>query len=115
MKKTRLVLVLFILLGLAAALYAQEAAQTGEQLFVKNCSPCHPNGGNILNNQKTLFRKDREANGIKTAADIVGKMRNPGAFDFHPNKWSGMKVFDEKTLSQEDAEKIAEYIVRTFN
>jgi cytochrome c6 len=115
MKTIRLVLVLFILLGFAAALYAQEAAQTGEALFRKNCSPCHPDGGNILNTRKTLHKKDREANNINTAAAIVRKMRNPGAFDFHPSKWSGMKVFDEKTLSDKDADKIAEYIIRTFN
>jgi mono/diheme cytochrome c family protein len=115
MKTARLILVLFILLGFSVAILAQEATQTGEELFKQNCSPCHPNGGNIFNKQKTLSKKDREANKINNAADIVRKMRNPGAFDFHPNQWSGMKVFDRKTLSDKDAEEIAKYVIATFN
>jgi mono/diheme cytochrome c family protein len=67
-----------------------------------------------LNREKTLSAKDRAENNILTADDIVKKMRNPGAFNFHPNKWSGMKIFDEKTLSDADAKKIADYIVKAF-
>lgn len=115
MKTPRLFLVLLMLFGFAASLFAGDAQQTGESLFKQNCSPCHPDGGNILNKDKTLSKKDREMNNIKTAEDIVKKMRNPGAFDFHPSKWSGMKIFDEKKLSDEDASKIAEYILKTFN
>ncbi len=115
MKAARLFMVLFLLLGFTAALFAEDAGQTGETLFRKNCSACHPDGGNIFNKQKTLSKKDREMNKIYTADDIVKKMRNPGAFDFHPNKWSGMKVFDEQKLSDTDAGKIAQYILRTFN
>ncbi len=115
MKTARLFLVLLVLLGFAVALFAGEAEQTGEALFKQNCSPCHPDGSNIFNKSKTLFKKDREMNNIKTADDIVKKMRNPGAFDFHPSQWSGMKVFDETKLSDRDARKIAEYILKTFN
>jgi cytochrome c6 len=115
MKTMRLLFVLLMLLGFVAAPFAEEADQTGEALFKKNCAPCHQDGGNILNKQKTLFKKDLEANKIYTAGDIVTKMRNPGAFDFHPNKWSNMTVFDDKKLSDEDARKIAEYIIKTFN
>ncbi len=115
MKTARLLLILSLLLGLAAALSAEEAQKTGEALFKQNCSPCHPDGGNILNKEKTLSKKDREMNNIRTADDIVKKMRNPGAFDFHPNQWSGMKIFDDKKLSDEDARNIAEYVLKTFN
>lgn len=115
MKTARSVLALLMLVGFAGALFAEEAQQTGEALFKHNCSPCHPDGGNIFNKEKTLSKKDREMNNIKTADDIVKKMRNPGAFDFHPNKWSGMKMFDEKKLPESDAIKIAEYIIKTFN
>lgn len=72
---------------------------------MQNCSTCHPNGDNTVNPQKPLHKKEREANGVKTAADIVGKMRNPGP---------GMTKFDEKTISDEDAQKIAEYVLKTF-
>lgn len=115
MKVFRLFLLLFLFLGFAATLFAGDVEQGGEALFRKNCAACHPDGGNIFNKQKTLSKKDREMNKIYTADDIVKKMRNPGAFDFHPNQWSGMKVFDERKLSDADARKIAEYIIRTFN
>ncbi len=81
------------------------AEQTGEALFKQNCSVCHVNGDNIVNPQKPLHKKEREANGVKTAADIIKRMRNPGP---------GMTKFDEKTISNKDAHKIAEYILKTF-
>ena len=115
MKTVRLFLALLMLVGFAVALSAEEAQQSGEALFKQNCSSCHPEGGNIFDRDKTLSKKDREMNNIKTADDIVKKMRNPGAFDFHPNQWSGMKIFDEKKLSDGDARKIAEYVIKTFN
>ncbi len=83
-----------------------EGGKSGEVLFQQHCSPCHPDGGNNINPQKTLHKKDREANGVKTAEDIIGKMRNPGP---------GMTKFDEKTLPDADAKAIAEYALKTFN
>ncbi|MCL5023678.1 MAG: c-type cytochrome [Nitrospirae bacterium] len=80
-------------------------AKDGEALFKQHCSPCHPDGGNTVNPQKTLHKKDREANGVKSAPDIIGKMRNPGP---------GMTKFDEKTLPDKDAQAIAEYVLKTF-
>lgn len=77
----------------------------GKKEFQEHCAVCHVNGGNIVNPAKTLSRKDREANGVKTAADIVGKMRNPGA---------GMTMFDKKTVSDKEARAIADYIIKTF-
>ena len=84
---------------------AMGAEQTGEALFKQNCSVCHVDGGNIVTAQKPLHKKEREANGVKTAADIIKLMRNPGP---------GMTTFDVKTLSNKDAHKIAEYILKTF-
>ncbi len=81
------------------------ASPSGEELFKQNCSVCHVNGGNIINPQKTLQKKDREANNIKTVNDIIRIVRNPGP---------GMTKFDEKTVSNKDAHKIAEYILKTF-
>jgi cytochrome c6 len=77
----------------------------GETLFQENCSPCHPDGGNIINPAFTLHKKDREAHGVMTAKDIMGKMRNPGP---------GMTKFDKETISDKDAKAIAEYIMKTF-
>jgi cytochrome c6 len=91
------------------------AENTGESLFKNNCSPCHPEGDNILNRKKTLHKADREANGIITAEDIVKKMRNPGPVPTHPQDWAGMKMFDKDKISDDDAMKIADYILSTFN
>ncbi|MCL4492757.1 MAG: c-type cytochrome [Nitrospirae bacterium] len=87
--------------------FAEKAVKgkSGEELFKTHCSVCHPSGGNIINPRKTLRKGDREANSVKTPADIVGKMRNPGP---------GMTRFDKKTIPDADAKKIADYIVNTF-
>ncbi len=84
---------------------ARGADQSGEALFKQHCVICHVDGGNIVNAQKTLHKKDREANNVKTVADILKIARNPGP---------GMTKFDKKTLSDKDARKIAEYILKTF-
>lgn len=95
------------LCSFAAAGYGAESKKekVGEELFKKHCAVCHPDGGNIINSKKTLHKKDMEANGIKSARDIIGKMRNPGP---------GMNKFDEKTISDKEAKEIAEYILKTF-
>jgi cytochrome c6 len=79
--------------------------QDGEVEFKEKCAACHANGGNLINSAKTLSKADREKNGIKTAKDIVKIMRNPG---------QGMTTFDESTLPEKEAGKIAEYIIKTF-
>jgi len=78
---------------------------SGEAGFKENCAACHADGGNIINPDKTLSKKDRERNGIRTAKDIVKVMRNPTG---------EMTAFDEKTLPENEAQKIAEYIIATF-
>jgi cytochrome c6 len=81
------------------------ASPEGKELFEKKCAVCHPGAGNIINPEKTLHQKTREANGVKTVNDIVAKMRKPG---------SGMTTFDEKSLPDAEARAIAEYIQATF-
>lgn len=101
------VLALFVLLTVCFIPLGCLAKETGEgeSLFKQHCSVCHLDGGNIINPQKTLHKKDREANKVKTAQDIINKMRNPGP---------GMSTFDEKMISDKDAKEIAEYILKTF-
>jgi len=41
-------------------------------------------------------------------------MRNPGPAPTHPQEWSGMKMFDKDKISDEDALKIANYVLETF-
>ncbi len=77
----------------------------GKKEFEKHCAVCHPNGGNTINAQKPLTGKALKANGIKSAKDIIGKMRNPGP---------GMTKFDEKTISNKEAKAIADYVMKAF-
>lgn len=78
---------------------------SGEASFKKYCVACHSGGGNIIRPAKTLHRKDREANGVKTAADIVRLLRNPGP---------GMSKFDEKSVPEAEAKAIADYVIDAF-
>ena len=77
----------------------------GKKEFEEHCAACHKDGGNIVTPTKTLSKKDREANGVKSAKDIIAKMRKPGP---------GMTAFDSKTISDKDAKAIAGYILKTF-
>lgn len=107
MKKIVISLVLvFVVCGMTVPAGAvSKDAPSGEALFIANCKVCHPDGGNIINPAKTLHKKDRAANSIKTADDIIKTMRNPGP---------GMTKFDEKMISNSNAKAIAEYILKTF-
>ena len=77
----------------------------GAREFKEHCAVCHPDGKNIVNPKKTLARKDREANGIKSAKDIINNMRKPGP---------GMTAFDAKAISDKEAKAIADYVLKTF-
>ena len=79
--------------------------KTGEAKFKEHCAICHPDGSNIMNPKKTLSRTDREMHNIRTSADIVKLLRNPGP---------GMTTFDKKALSDKDAKLIADYVISTF-
>ena len=92
-------------LGGLLAVPAHAAKAKGETEFKKHCAVCHPNGGNIIKADKTLSRKDREKNGLKSATDIVTYMRSPGP---------GMTAFDQKALPDKEAKEIATYIITTF-
>jgi cytochrome c6 len=75
------------------------AAETGgEAIFKAKCAACHPDGGNIINPKETL-------KGIKDAKKITKKIRQGGG---------GMTAFDAKTVSDADAKKVADYIIKTF-
>ena len=113
----RMILFLAVFLSLflvSLPVKGSSAEDSGESLFKDNCSPCHPDGDNILNRKKTLHKADREANNILTAGDIVKKMRNPGPVSTHPQDWAGMSMFDKYKITDENALKIANYILKTF-
>lgn len=111
MKMKKAVLCAVSMLGVVCLQNSASASEVPGQnksaaLYKQHCAVCHPDGGNIVNPKKTLHKKDREANQIKSTKDIVRLLRNPGP---------GMIKFDEKTISNKEAEELAEYIVKTFS
>ncbi len=101
MKKHLAITATFVATLTATSLFAA----SGEELFKKHCSACHPDGGNVVNPKKSLSRKDREKHGMKDASSLVKSMRNPGP---------GMARFDKNTLPDKDAKAVADYILKTF-
>ena len=99
------VLVTLLLLCGGTGTAKESSKKSGEALFKQHCVICHPDGGNIINPQKTLHKKNLESNKIRNAGDIVKTMRNPGP---------GMTKFDEKMIPDKEAKEIAEYILKTF-
>ena len=102
MKRSVFSVAVFLLLALSA--YG-EGQQDGKADFDMFCSGCHPQGGNALNPAKTLRKMEREANGVRNAADIVRIMRKPGA---------GMRAYTRDDIPDKRAKAIAEYILATF-
>ena len=108
MKKILLVLSLFSVLGLfGATVFAEKPSSVslGESEYKEHCAVCHPNGDNIINQKKSLHKRDLEMNKIMTETDIVKLIRNPGP---------GMTKFDNKTITDKEARAIAQYILKTF-
>jgi len=99
------VLVVCLQISAASAVEQSAKAQPGEKLFTQQCAACHPQGGNIINPQKSLSKKILAANTIKTEEDIIKIMRN-GA--------PGMTKFDANAITDADAKMIARYILSTF-
>jgi len=91
--------------GAAAPVARTAMAPSGEASFKKYCAGCHAGGGNVLRAEKTLHRKDLEANGVRTPADIVHILRDPGP---------GMPKFDEQSVPDAEARAIAEYVMGAF-
>ena len=81
------------------------AEKKGEAIFKEKCAVCHPDGGNIMKADKSLKKADLAKYRIKSEADLVKYLRNPGP---------GMTKFDAKTLPDKDAKEVAEYILKTF-
>src|SRR6266568_976695 len=93
----------FMTLGLAAPLTAADGP-SGEEVFKARCATCHRGGGNIIRKDKTLNRKDMEANNIRSEEEIVKLIRTPGP---------GMPKLDEKSLPDGEARAVARYILET--
>ena len=83
----------------------EQPSVTGEQLFLRHCSGCHPQGRNLLYPQKDLRRLTLTANGLTTPQAVVKIMRTPG---------QGMPTFDSRALPDFQALRIATYLLEAF-
>jgi len=102
---TKLIALLAALLAVNGTSAVLAASPEAASAFEANCDECHPGGRNVITPAKDLRLLTLRANGIKSAQDIVAKMRNPGP---------GMTRFDPKDLPDTEALAIAEYILATF-
>lgn len=91
---------------LAAVQTVHAAERSGKELYQTYCSSCNPDGGNVIKPERNLHRLSREAFGIRTARDVVARMRKPAG--------PQMPRFDRSYLSDGDAQRIGEYVVTTF-
>jgi cytochrome c6 len=109
MKKRLIAVVAMLTLGLFATAGLADTKKgekiDGKKEFLEHCVVCHKDGGNIVTPAKTLSKKDRTANGVKSTKDITKLIRKPGP---------GMTAFDSKTISDKEAKAIADYILKTF-
>jgi cytochrome c6 len=87
------------------AISTPESGRDGEALFKQYCAPCHPNGGNVNDPDRTLYGSALKSNHITTPEDIVRIMRRP---------LSRMIRFDAATISDRDARVIAEFVLKNF-
>ncbi|MGA7827625.1 MAG: c-type cytochrome [Geobacteraceae bacterium] len=99
-------LIVLVLTALVATLFTGCSANSGQKLFAMHCSGCHPNGSNTIHPSKTLKAAALQANMITSPEDIVDKMRNPGP---------GMPRFTEVMIPNNQAMKIARYVMNTFH
>lgn len=83
---------------------AGEAYSVGRQIFIKRCSGCHVNGGNILYPNLPL----RSAPQLASFDEFLAFIRNPHL----PNGEKGpMPVFTPGKLSDAEARKLYEYVL----
>jgi cytochrome c6 len=83
----------------------QQQLNRGEELFKQYCAPCHPDGGNVSDPERSLRGSALRSHHITKPRDIVHIMRTP---------MSRMISFDAATLSDKDATAIADYVLYTF-
>ena len=83
----------------------QQNGPPGGVLFLRHCAGCHPDGKNLIYPPKDLRRLTLAANGITQPEDIVTILRNPGR---------GMPRFDRTVIPDDEARRIAVYVMAAF-
>jgi cytochrome c6 len=95
----------FVLACAAPSPGTAEDAKSGEALYKSKCASCHPDGGNRIRPEKTLHAKDLEANNLASVEALVKYFRNPG---------KGMPKYTAKTLPDDQARTLAQYVLEKY-
>jgi uncharacterized membrane protein len=91
----------------AQLVYANRAQATpaqyraGEQIFLANCSACHPQGGNVITPQHPIHGSSK----LKDLKIFIGWIRHPDP---------PMPVFSPTKVSNQDAGALYQYIVHAL-
>ena len=91
--------------GCSSETRREQSGPSGEDLFRRHCAGCHPDGKNLIYPSKDLRRLTLAANGISQPEDIVTVLRNPGR---------GMTRFDRTVIPDDEARRIAAYVMAAF-
>jgi uncharacterized membrane protein len=78
-----------------------ERYKAGEQVFLANCSACHPQGGNVINPQLPIHGSPR----LKDLKTFIGWIRHPDP---------PMPVFGPSKLSDQEAGELYQYAVHAL-
>jgi cytochrome c6 len=73
-------------------------SKIGEEVFKKNCSSCHPNGGNVIEPEDTI-KGSPKLGDFKTFLSWIRKPVQP------------MPTFSASQISEEQAKQLYDYIV----
>lgn len=73
--------------------------KTGREEFQKNCTPCHPDGGNVIKREKPM----KESKKLANFNTFLAWIRNPV---------QTMPTFPPSQISDKQARELYDYIVR---
>jgi len=80
---------------------ANKNYQAGEQSYRKNCSACHPNGGNTIDPDVPVKGSLK----LKDFDSFLSWIRNPNP---------GMPPYPESRISEEESRELYEYVAHEF-
>jgi uncharacterized membrane protein len=81
--------------------------KAGQKIFVANCSPCHPHGGNVIKPSLPLKGSPKLVN-LET---FLGFIRNPRMLD---GSKGAMPAFSQTNVPAEEAKALYEYITHVL-
>jgi Cytochrome C oxidase, cbb3-type, subunit III len=115
MKAFRVILIVFLVLGISAVVFGQKPGMGGKKslssteaagakLFNVNCNRCHPNGGNVILPDFPL-RGSSKLSDFNTFLSFIRDPKMPDGSE------GVMPAFSDKQISDKQAKALYQYIV----